>query len=564
MKIDFLKSEKNIDKKIFSLKEKIYLSLAAFLFLGALFTWLGYYYYNSTEIKPDFGGQYVEGVIGNPMFINPILSQSNEIDQTICHLVFSSLFTYDNQAQIKNDLAESYEISEDNTLYTVKIRTDAKWHDEVPLTAKDVVFTVNLIKDPAYKSSLRGDWQKISVTAVDDYTVTFKLEEPFAPFLNKLTFGILPSHVFEGISGDDFLSSKFNLNPVGSGPFVFLEMKKDQNDSINAATLVANKKYYGQVPYLEKITFNFYDSNEAVLEAYERKEIMGFSLVNYQEAENLKNLKSTNLKSIHLPRYFAAFYNQNKSKALADKRVREALNLATNRDEIIKQIFSGFAQKVNSPIIDNFGQFKSQIEATPFNQEKAKNLLDEAGWKVPENGTIRKKEGEELSLTIITTSWPDFVKTAELIKKQWEQIGAKVEVSALTVADFQQNFLKTREYQIVLFGHEYFYNDPDPFLGWHSNWKKSGSNMAQFDDQKADNLLDEARKSQSFEDRSKKYAEFEKIIAENYPADFLFSLDYVYLQSSKVKGNETQAVVNPSYRMVDIDNWYFKTKRVKK
>jgi peptide/nickel transport system substrate-binding protein len=157
-------------------------------------------YYSKTQAIPQFGGEYIEGIVGQPLHINPVISSSNGTDEDLVQLIFSSLLKYDSEGNLKNDLTESYEISEDKTLFTFHLRKDVLWHDGTPLTAADILFTINLISDPSYKSPLRYNWQGIETNLIDDFTLTFQIKSPYVGFLNNLTFSILPKHIWEPIS----------------------------------------------------------------------------------------------------------------------------------------------------------------------------------------------------------------------------------------------------------------------------------------------------------------------------------------------------------------------------
>lgn len=552
--------------QVLSNKEKFVIYTALLILLASILIWAGNYYYNATEKVPDFGGEYTEGMIGEPIYINPILSQTNEVDSSLSQLIFSSLLKYDNQGNLVNDLAENYEVTDNGSVYTFKINPAAKWHDNVPLTANDIFFTVKLIQDPAYKSSLRGLWQDIQVNVVDDQTISFKLNTPYAPFLNKLTFGILPQHLFEQVPADKFLLNDLNLKPVGSGPYVYSEYKKDDDGNIISYHLLANDDYYHGRPYLDRLNFNFYSNEDLLTEAYNKKEVNGFGVLSYQKIDDFKNRKDSQIISLKTPRYFAVFFNQTKSKPLADKEVRRALAYATDRQAIIADVFAGYAQEVYSPILGSFGQFSSanDLEKNSFDLNKAEETLDKAGWKKQADGS-RQKDGVPLEISLITTQWPDLVRTAEVLKSQWEKAGVKVNLTNLAVSDIQQNYIRPREYQSILFGQEYFGNDPDPYFFWHSSGKKDpGTNIAVYQNDKVDKLLDEARLTQDLPERQAKYAEFEKLLVDDAPAVFLYEPNYVYVTNKKIKGIETQFIVNTAYRFIDANHWYIKTKRIKK
>ncbi len=552
--------------KVLTRKEKFFLYLAVFVFLGSLIAWAFYFYFSSTQQAPDFGGEYTEGLVGQPLYVNPILAQSNETDSILSHLIFSSLMTYDHEGNLVEDLTEKYEIQDEGKRYKFKIKEGAKWHDKTELTANDILFTVKLIQDPAFKSPLRGDWQNIQVSLEDDYTVAFDLAESHAPFLNKLTFGILPQHIYEEIPAEKFLLTKLNLEPVGSGPFEYSESKKDSEDNLISYQLLANPEYYDRPAYLEKITLNFYSSEDELFDAYSKKKINGFGVHSYEKANDLSARRDTRVHAMQLSRYFAIFFNQTKSVPLAKKDVREALRYGTNREEILEQVFQGYASEEVSPMLSSFGQFESKLtrDDYPYDPGKAEEMLDQAGWKKSDDG-IRKKDGEVLEVAVVTTKWSALTKTAELLKKQWEQVGVRLNITTLEPVNFQQNFIKPREYQSVLFGQEYFGNDPDPYYFWHSEHKKDpGRNIALYDNTEVDKLLVDARKEQDLEKRKEKYAEFEKKVTADAPAIFLYRPYYVFITNAKIKGIDMIAVVSPAHRFATAKDWFVKTTRVKK
>lgn len=554
------KTEKTLSKK-----EKLILYGAIFVFLGSFIGWAVNFYFSSTVKSPAEGGEYIEGFLGKPLYVNPILSQTNEVDMALSSLLFSSLVKYDNKASIVNDLAESYEILEDGKVYAFKIRQDVKWHDGAPLTAKDILFTVNLIQDPSYKSSLRGNLRNAKIELDGDFGIKFMLEEPYSPFLNALTFGILPMHIFEEIPADNFLLNDFNLKPIGSGPYVFSDFQSDEEGDIVSYDLISNDNYYSQKPYLKKIAFNFYQNEDLLVDAYLKKEINAFGVISYEKISQFKDKKDTQITRIFMPRYFGVFLNQTKSVPLSDKNVRKALNYATDKDEIIEKVFYGYANKIESPILKDFGEFPSGLDnPIGYNTTEAEKILDEAGWKKGDDG-IRKKDENVLEINLLTTIWPGLDNTAEIIKAQWEKIGVKVNLNKLNIAELQQNFIRPREYQAILFGQEYFGNEPDSYKSWHSSNKKDpGNNIALFENTEVDKLLEEARKTLNKDERLKKYQEFEKKVVENYPAIFLFSPNYVFVANKKINGIEIYSTVNQALHLEGIENWYINTKREKK
>jgi len=185
------------------------------------------FYYLKTQAIATYGGEYIEGIVGQPTHINPIISASNNADDDLSQIIFSSLFKYDSQGSITNDLADSYEISDDKTQYSIHLKKGVLWHDGQELTAADVLFTINLISDPAYKSPLRSNWQGIETSSSDDYSLNFQIKTPYTGFLNNLTFGILPKHIWESVAPEKFSLTDLNLEPIGSGPYKYSSFQKD-------------------------------------------------------------------------------------------------------------------------------------------------------------------------------------------------------------------------------------------------------------------------------------------------------------------------------------------------
>ena len=449
-------------------------------------------YLSKTNAIADFGGEYIEGVVGQPLHINPVISQSNNADADIAQIVYSGLLKFDNNGNTVPDLAESYDISDDKTEYTFHLRKDVLWHDGQPFTASDVLYTAAIISDPSYKSPLRQNWQGVETSSSDDYTVTFKIKTPFVGFLSNLTFGILPKHIWESLTADKFNLTDLNLQPIGTGPYKYNSIQKDSDGNIISYKLVANPNYFEGKPYISKVTFNFYADEDSAINAYNTKEIMGISSVTPQKIQDIKLKQSPLIHKISLPRYFAVFINQTKSISLANDEVRDALQYATNRQEIIDSVLDGSGKPVYSPILPGMIGYSDNLDKKDFNLDQANKILDDNGWTRGDDG-FRSKTGVPLEFTLTTTDWPELVHTAEILKSQWEQVGAKVTVNSYSVSDIQQNYIRTREYDALLFG-QVLGSDPDPYSFWHSSQKRDpGLNLSLFGNSDTDALIESGR-----------------------------------------------------------------------
>lgn len=535
-------------------------------------------YYHFTKPVPDFGGSLVEGLVGVPQHINPLLAQSNDTEKDLTSLVYDGLLRYDGRGKIENSLAQSYEISEDGLTYTFKLRDNLAWHDGRPLTANDVIFTVLTAQNSDYGSPQRINWQGVEAIATDDRTVIFKLKNKYAQFLSNATLGIMPKHIWENIKPASFELSDFNIKPVGSGPYKFSKVRRDTAGGIRSFELAAFEKYYAGKPLISKLTFKFYQSENDMIDAYNSNEIEGLGFISPQNLSSIRFLGQLKTVKLRLPRYFAVFFNQNRSEQLSDKNIRLALSYATNKSGLVEKILNGNGMAVDSPMLPGITDVPELSAKQEFNIELAAKTLDDAKWTYPASSSsdikIREKapsppknknekvgEAVKLEIKLTTSDWPELVAAGNEIKRQWEAIGAAVILETLPLPELQRA-IKERNYDALLFG-EVLALDPDPFSFWHSSQKRDpGLNLALYDNKDADKLLEDTRLTLDRSARLSKYDELQKIIANDIPAVFLYSPDYLYAQPAKIKGNDTQLISMPSGRFDTINEWHIKTKRI--
>jgi len=377
--------------KILSKEEKIIFSLFLFLFLVSFFFLSVTFYFKCTEIRPAVGGTFVEGVIGQPRFINPIYAPANDIDRDLTELVFSGLMKYNPEGQIVPDLAKNYQILDEGEAWEISLKENLFWQDNTPLTVDDVIFTIETIQNSDIKSPLRPSWLGVKVERISDSKIGFELDSPSAIFLENLTLKIIPKHIWENISSQNFPLSFFNLKPVGSGPYQLKNLVQVKEGKIILLDLIRNPNYHGKTPNLQQFSFQFFDKEEDLLSAIKNNEINGFasSLIKLEEGFNLY--------SFSLPRYFAVFFNPDQSKILAEKEVRQALNYGTNKEEIVDRILESEGKIVDSPILPEIYEFCLPTSRYDFNPEKAKLLLEKAGFLETETGIREKVIKKELT-----------------------------------------------------------------------------------------------------------------------------------------------------------------------
>lgn len=538
------------------------IALAAALFLS------GYDYWILRSPAPDKGGIYTEGLIGEPRYLNPVISSASEVDRDIATLVFSGLVKHDESGRIIPDLAASYEIKDGGKTYEFTLRENLTWPDKEPFTAADVVFTINLIKDPKYQSPLRNNWQGVRVEKIDDFRITMKLPVEYEPFLENAAVGILPQHLWSNVQPQNFLLTQLNLKPVGLGQYTLVKITKNAAGLIRSMEFSPNPRYYEKAN-ISRFVLRFYETQENILDAYKRREIDGFSLNSVLEKNSLAVARSVEFYNIKLPRYFAVFFNQPKSGVLAELTVRRALALAVNKNHIVKEILKDEAEAQNSPFpfgLLEIGEPKTKLAYDP---ETARVLLEKVGWKIGPDGFREKKlknakTATRLEFVLTTTDWPELTQVASALKSDWEKIGVKVNLDVVPVNAVQNQTIRPRQYEALLFG-EVLGLDPDPFSFWHSTQRKDpGLNLALYNNKKADGLLETARQTNDSEERLEKYQSFQEIIMQDIPAVFLYSPNYIYAVSGKIKGLNLKAVNTPSQRFENINKWYIATQRVKK
>ena len=639
--------------KILSREEKIIFSLFLFLFLVS-FSFLSIiFYFKNTEIRPAAGGTFVEGVIGRPRFINPIFAPVSDVDQDLTELVFSGLMKYNPEGKIIPDLAGGYQIFESGKIWEISLKENLFWSDNAPLTVDDVIFTIETFQNPDIRSPLRPSWLGVRVKKISDSKIGFELENPSAIFLENLTLKIIPKHIWENISPQNFPLSFFNLKPIGSGPYQLKNLVQDKEGKIILLDLIRNPNYHGKTPNLQQISFQFFDKEEDLLSAVENDKISGFAATNLTNLTNWTNW--TNL-SFSLPRYFAVFFNPDQSKILAEKEVRQALNYGTNKKEVVSQLGANQSSITESPILPEIYGYNLPSKTYQFDLEGAKLLLEKAGFLETQTGIREKvikkelafqfksnlslgsqgKEVEELQkclakdkeiypegeissyfgpktkaavirfqekydqdilkpfglekgtgkvrkvtreklnevcfekpeeiipfkFSLTTVNQPRLTELANLLKSQWQALGAEIEIKTYDISTLEKEIIKPRNYQAILFG-QVLGMIPDPFPFWHSSQVRDpGLNLALYKNKEGDKLLEEARQNLDEGKRKELLEKFQEILIEDAPAVFLYNPDYLYFVSKEIKGVKAGIIIDPSQRFADIENWYIKTKRV--
>jgi len=364
--------------ELLSQRERRVFGLALSICVFSL-SWFGYVVllkYGTTI--PAVGGRYIEAVVGSPQRINPLFASINDADVDITRLVFSGLMRYNADQKLVPDLAVKFEVSEDQKTYTFTLREHVLWHDGEPFTVDDVVYTFETIQDPAVESPLLITFQGVVVETVDDHTVRFVLPEAFPSFVSNLTVGILPAHAWEYIPAEQMRLSQKNIQPVGTGPYSFSKLVKDERGQILRYELKRVEDWYRQSPYITDVVFAFYTSYDGLggaIQDLREKKVDGLHFVPYDLREKV-NRKHLALYTLQLPQYTALMFNQTKEPVLAEGKMRTALAYALDKERILREALQNEGQMIDSPILPGFPGYTSDKEKTPYDTVRANELLD--------------------------------------------------------------------------------------------------------------------------------------------------------------------------------------------
>lgn len=513
---------------------------------------LGQRQYSATTTKP--GGDYVEGSLGAVNTLNPLFASTNT-ETSAARLLFSSLYNYDSKGKLHQDLVKNVTISETHKTYTVTIRDDAKWHDDTPLTAQDVVFTVNLIKNPETRSPLRVNWLDISAVALNKTTIAFTLPSVYAAFPHALTFPVMPQHLLKSVTPAMVRESVFSQSPVGSGPFKFKRLQaSDIVGGYQVVHMEANPNYYGGRPKLALFELRAYTSEDSIIKAVNAGELSGASDIS---AISAKDLKLTGARVIPQAVSSGAYLLLNtKNPILTDVKVRQALQAATDSAAIRKAI-GGEVLPLAGPVL-NSQLTGDPIKAPRVDIPKAQSLLTEAGWA--QSGSYRVKDGQTLTFTITTTKDKELNAALSMIVSQWKKIGVKVETNSVDTTNatsgFVQNVLQARNFDVLLYKLS-IGADPDVYAYWHSSQATmSGYNFSNYSNPLADATLSSARSRLEPELRNAKYHQFAQQWLQDVPGIALYQPVVEYVAGENVYSiQKNTQLITPADRYANVQYW---------
>lgn len=510
--------------------------------------------------QPISGGIYSEALVGEFQRLNPFLDRFNQPDQDIDRLLFSGLVKFDNSGMAQPDLAETWGISQDGSLYNFTLRPGIYWHDGQPITTSDIAFTVELLKseNALIPSDLREFWSEITLNVLTDNQIQFALPESFSPFLDYLSFGILPEHLLGGLELDGIIDHPFNLAPIGSGPYKFDRILITDN-KISGVVLKANAMYYGGKPYLEEIVFKYYPTVIDAWAAYQGGDVEGLSAISTDILDNVLADPNLNLYSAPEPIVTMIFLNLDNQGVtfLQSPDFRKALLVAINRQSIINKVYSGQAVIVDSPILPGNWAYYPDLTKMEYSPEFAQQELRKLGYTIGEDGvTLISPDGSAIKIELLCPDTEIHQRIAEQVIKDWIVLGIQVDLIIkpydMAIAD-----LESRDYQVALIDIDLSGSpDPDPYPFWAQSQIQGGQNYSQWDNRTASEYLEQARISLVSSDRERLYRNFQVIFQQELPSLPLISPIFNYAVTSKIKGISLGPFYNKSDRFYSISSWY--------
>lgn len=520
-----------------------------------------------TPILPEAapGGVYSEALIGALGRLNPLLDWNNPPDRDADRLIFSGLVKFDSRGLPQPDVAESWGTSADGTIYNFTLRPNAEWHDGVPVTSDDIIFTIDLIKSSSlFPTDMKDLWSQIDVKRLDERNLKFTLPEPFAPFLDYATFGILPKHILESTAPEQLDSAPFNIDPVGTGPYKFDHLITE-GGRITGLVLNVNDRYYAAKPFIQQVVFRYYPDSKTALDAYQQGEVLGVSNVTLDVLPQALEDARLSLYTSRLPQMSIILLNLKSQEApyLDNANVRRALMLGLNRDYLVSAFLHGQGIVADGPILPGSWAHYDGIEHLGYDPEGAIQLLKQEGYVIPASGgTVRAKENTALDFVLVHPDDELHSKLAAAIQQEWALIGVQINLQAVPYDQMLPTYLAPRAYQAALVDLNLSRTpDPDPYPFWHQAEATGGQNYSQWDNRSASEYLEQARTETDFTVRARLYRNFQVIFEQDLPSLPLYYPVYNYGVDAQVRGVQVAPLYDPSDRLALLSSWYLVTRR---
>jgi len=508
------------------------------------------------------GGSFTEGIVGTPRFVNPALALTRA-DEDMVALIYSGLMQIAPDGTLVPNLAESVTVSDDGSTYTIVLREDISFHDGEAVTASDVLFTISLVQNDELKSPLRANWSGVVAEAIDERTVLITITEPYAPFIENFTLGILPEHIWSEIPIAQVPFSEFNTTPIGSGPFQVKNATFSRSGTVEQYYLAAASNHNRAL--ISDMNVLFLANEAELLLAMNEGRVDTTAYLDASRAQTL-DPALWNTSATALPRTFGLFFNQNRSPVLRDSAVREALDVVIDREALIEIALSGAGIPSDSTIAVTQSALESSDVGdavdTATRVEQARSILEDADWTQTEQGFWEKEIDDStipLEITIRTTDTNDLSAVVQTITTTWRELGIAVQTEQYTLTDLVQSVIRPREFSVLLFGID-SNRTGDMYQFWHSSQQNDpGLNIAQYANISVDELLETARISQVIAERDEAQLAASQIIAAERPAISLFQPTSLYVSRNDIQIQPVLNIGRAADRFSTITTWHTDT-----
>ena len=504
-----------------------------------------------------FGGRYVYGIAGEPTTLNPIYSTDSNTSG-ITNMIYDSLLSIDENLEVAGELADSWNISQDGKVITFNLKQNVKWHDGEEFNSEDVKFTYDVVMHPDYSGVRAKDLKYVEkVVAPNEHVIELHLSQIDVPLLTKLAgsgLGIIPKHVFSDTPVKDLKEHDSSWEPVGTGPYKFVEYAPGQH-----TVLTANTDYHGEGPYIETVMVKTYQDNQVLLAAFENGDVDYIEEIPVNDIDHVQNVLGDSAVFKEAPHngYYYIGLKQN-HPILGDLKVRQALMYALDRETIINTVFQGYGTVINSHSVPFSWAYSDDVTDYQQHAEKAVSLLEEAGWDQLNSEGIRlNSQGEKLSFVMVSASGnEDKANVIALVTEQWKAVGVEVVVEYYERSVLFSKYLDVGKFEAYMWGWNLSL-DPDCYLQFHTesgldeNGVLQGFNDVEYSNQQVDQLLVAGRLTYDQQERQDIYAQIQKILNQELPYVFLYTTNRVKGMSNKVKN-----VVWSPLEPIQINKWH--------
>lgn len=511
-----------------------------------------------TTAVPAPGGVFTEGVVGAPQYLNPLLSDPNPVDRELASLIFDGLTEVDAAGIIRPALAESWAVSEDGRMVEFTLRDNAVWQDGEPVTTADVAFTYSLLQSEAFPGppALSALWQSVTINPIDEKTISFSLSQPYAPFLEATSRGILPAHLLDGVSAAELPDHPFNLQPVGTGPWQV--SSADDWLAARRLQLAPNPAWWREGTQISTLEFRFYPDAETVLAAFQAGEIHAINQVSPSILPALAALPDARLFTAVAPRYTALLFNTAADPAnpLQSVEMRQALAYAADRQALIDEQLQGQGVAFEGPYLPSSWAYNpGELTAYTHDPLTATARFEAAGWVLPEGQTVRQREGVPLNIRLLTIEAEPYLSLAQGLQAQWAAVHASTTLStAVTPAGLRQA-LAGGQFDVALVDVSPT-ADPDLYDFWSQEAMIRGQNYGQWNNRRASEALEAARQIWPLDERRPYYDAFLRLYNTHLPALTLFQHVSTYALNQEVNQVEIGRINSPRDRYATFAQWF--------